>query len=129
MSPDAERTLRIVDALNRLTVDREVSWSEVGDCIFATSVAGQQAVVSSDDRDNVAPFTFVIENNEGLIIQRLRSIGSGELTPAQRTDANRVNLALYELYRLARDRALGISDALGRIEDALGIDPPDKDVS
>lgn len=116
---EIERSRRIMDRLIELTEAGRVRWEVSGQAAFELSLPSGDAVeIISVDGDDDPPFTFVIKQASGRVLSSIRSVPADEVVDdAGKADDDR----LFQLYHGARDRTLGVSTSLSRIELDLGI--------
>jgi hypothetical protein len=120
---DDERTVRIFDRVLQLTRARKLEWAPAQSG-FESSFQAARIRSRSVDDDGLAPFAFEIflpDRNEALA--ELRSTPTPGISFNTRDEQARrsQNERLEQLYRLARRNALGVDDALDRLEQELDL--------
>jgi hypothetical protein len=114
----AAELLRRVEAL---TKDQLLTWQAINPYKFRVIVGDTSLVISSDDQDDLHPYTLQI-HYQGSHVQDVNSeVWEG------RVEGTGLNIALSETYAAAKRQALKLDVVVQGVFSDLGVDVPPED--
>src|SRR4051812_43907758 len=107
------RFIRLLQALVERTEEGRIHWTSGDDpTSFGVSLPSTSILIQSVDGDGEAPFRVSLADSNGVTIESFESESPMDYPPETRSDIERLNRALRQLYEGARRNALGIDKIL-----------------
>ncbi|MFI1499801.1 hypothetical protein [Streptomyces platensis] len=123
-----DRLVKIVQSLLNLTVTRKLEWESVGSARtakYATSLADASFIVYSKDNDGLHPFVVELRNENGELVETIRSrsvvqrtrrpreeVEEGPEAATKRREDQAFNRRMQEMYDRARRNAMNVDSFL-----------------
>ncbi|MCA1691425.1 MAG: hypothetical protein LC733_04170 [Actinobacteria bacterium] len=117
----ADKKIELLNRLSELTREEKLDWREEAPCTFTTSLPHHDMTLSSRDRNNLPPFTLMLQDADArAVVDFIASVGDREPGDPPPPSAGEVNTLLADLYDRVSHKVLNLDESVQSLFDDLG---------